>query len=144
MKFISSTFNKETGISIVVMEHLGIQFEGIARLHPDDANSASEFAGCAFAEARATIKALKYERKVAKEKAEQTRKFVKQCECYKDWDPNSPTAHAAYRQMSLYIKKVNKLTDIINNMDFELKRSIWDRDITLKAFERNKAKKVNS
>lgn len=144
MKFISSTFNKETGISIVVMEHMGVQFEGRAKLHPDDANRASEFAGCAFAETRATIKALKHERKMAKEKAEQIRKFVKQCECYKDWDPDSSTAHAAYRQMSLYIKKVNKLTDIINNMDFELKRSIWDRDITLKAFERNKAKKVNS
>lgn len=143
MEFISGTFDKKTGISTVVMEHLGVRFEGIARLHPDDIDNASEFAGCSFAETRATIKALKYERKMVKEKAEQARKFIKQCECYKNWDPESSTARAAYRQMNRYVKKVKQLTDIINYMDFKLKRSMWDRDITLKAFERNKTKKFN-
>lgn len=143
MKFINSIFDREKGTSEVTMEHMGQYFIGKARLHPDDKDKISEYAGCSYAEARATIAALKYERKMAKEKSENIRKFVKACECYKDWDPESPVAKVTYRQLNRYIQKVNHLTEIINDMMFSLDKSIWKRDVTIKAFEQNKSKKVN-
>jgi hypothetical protein len=145
MRFIKSEY--DNGHSLVIMEHLHGLFEGFARLHPDDANHASEYAGCAYAETRATIKALKYEHMLAKKDAETCRKFIKSCECYKNWDPESSTAKAAYRQLNRRIRKVNKLADEINNLMKGLEKSIWSRDITLKAIERkqtNQSKEVNS
>ena len=65
MKFISSSYDKTTGRSKVVMQHLGVKFIGNAQVHPDEFDKASEYAGCYYAELRATIKALKYERMIS-------------------------------------------------------------------------------
>jgi hypothetical protein len=136
-------YDSKTGYSRVIIEHMGKQFSGIASLHPDDKDKASKYAGCSYAETRAEIKALKYERKIAKEKAEEFRKIVKACEQYKNWDKNSPSAKIIYRQLNLKIRKVNELTDIINQKMKNLEKAIWKRDITIKAFERNRSKKIN-
>ena len=143
MKFLTSVYDKESGLSVVDIKHMGRLFTGIAKLNSEDKETASEYAGCSYAEGRARIKALKYERKKLKEDAESCRKFIKACECYKNWDPSSPTARAAYRQLNRKIKKVNEITDIINQEMFELDRLIWRRGITLKAIERNKQKRLN-
>jgi hypothetical protein len=136
-------YDSKTGYSTVTIEHMGKRFFGIASLHPDDKDKASKYAGCSYAETRAEIKALKYERKIAKEKAEEFRKIVKACEQYKNWDKNSPSAKIIYRQLNLKIRKVNELTDIINQKMKNLEKAIWKRDITIKAFERNRSKKIN-
>lgn len=145
MKFLSADY-ADAGyktISSVKVKHLGEVFTGLAFCHPDDIDKASEFAGCAYAEARAQIKALKYERKIMLQDAESCRKFIKACECYKNWDKESATAKAAYRQLNRKIKKVNDITDEINTRMKELSQAIWQRDITVKAFEKNKQKRLN-
>ena len=114
MKFISSSYNPETGISTVVMQHLGIKFIGTAQLHPDDRDHASHFEGCWLAEQRAIILALKYERYMAKKKSDEAIDFLKSCECYSNFDKDSPTAKSIYRQVNRRIKKVNDITDKIN------------------------------
>lgn len=144
MKFIESYYNPEDGYSSVRMKHLHTIFVGRAQLHPDDKDKASEYAGCAYAEDRAKIKALKYERKLAKEEAEICRKFIKACESTNAWDKDSKTAKVAYHQLNCRIKKVNKITDEINNLLFKINKSIVERDITLKAFEKNKQNRLNN
>ena len=62
MKFIASYYNKETGKATVIMQHLSKKFVGEAFLNPEEKEKGSEFAGCKYAEIRATIKALKYDR----------------------------------------------------------------------------------
>ena len=143
MKFIDSFFDKVTGISSVELQHLGKKFVGLAYLHPDDKDKASEFAGCAYAEQRAYIKALKYERARLKEEAEFCRKFVKACSGYKNWDPESPVAKVVYRQLNRKIKAVNDITDIINDELFRLQYRIGRRDIVLKEIEKNKQNKLS-
>ena len=95
MKFIDNFYDKEVGRSVVIMEHRKKRFVGKAFLSPDDEKKASEYVGCAYAETRAVIKALKYERKILKEDAETCRKFIKACECYKGWDQKAllPVPH---------------------------------------------------
>ena len=142
MKFFHSHYNKEEGISSVIMKHLGADFIGNAHVHPDDKEKASEYMGGAIAETRAVIKALKYERKLLKENAEVCRKFIKACECYKGWDPESPTARAAYRQLNRRIKAVNDITDEINDRMFNLERHIWKRDALLTKLAKYKQNKL--
>ena len=66
MKTIASDYNEETGLSTVtIATDLGF-ITGYASLHPDDAEIASHFAGCRYAEMRAGIKYMKEKVKVAK------------------------------------------------------------------------------
>lgn len=142
MKFIQSGFDEKTNKSWVIIQHMGRLFRGEARLHPDDIDKKSEIVGGRYAEARATIAALKYERKLAKEKCEECRKFVRVCEQYKNFDKESPTAKAIYRQLNRRIKKVNDLANQINSLYISINKDIWQRDIVLKSLK-HKSKQVN-
>lgn len=116
MKFITSSYNAETGEMKVVMQHLGKKFVGIAKTHPEDMEMASELTGGTLAEIRATIKALKYERKLAKEKSDAALDFVKSVTCYSKFNSEDASAKSMYRQLNQRIKKVNDLADEINEL----------------------------
>lgn len=145
MQFISSDYevNDMEAISSVVVQHLGEKFYGYAWGHPDDKENWSEFAGCSYAETRAMIEALKYERNIVKRKADDAIDFLKACECYKNFDKNSETAKVLYRQVNQRVKKVNDLTDKINNLYIELDKSIKRRNVIINALKRKKTKKDN-
>lgn len=138
MKFISSNYNDFFRISTVWMQHLGKKFDGYAKLHPDDLTNESTYAGCALAELRATVKALKYERKIAKNKSDEALDFVKSCEGYAKFDPESDTAKVMYRQLNRRIKRVNDLTDQINELLEQIQTFAQRRQIVLNAIKRNK------
>lgn len=138
MKFISSSYDSKTGKSEVVMQHLGVKFTGVARIHPDDWENASSFEGCFIAEIRATILALKYERYLVKKKSDEAIDLLKACSCYKNFDKNSPTAKAIYRQVNRRIKKVNDITDEINNLYKVMEMHTHARTTVLRAIKRKK------
>ena len=138
MKFIESSYNEHSGISTVIMQHLGEKFKGIARLHPDDKENASNYAGCEYAEIRAKIKALKYERAIAKNKSDMAIDFIKSIEGYTKFDKNSDSAKVMYRQLNQRIKRVNDLTDEINSLMDELDKKIHRRTIVTNAIKRKK------
>lgn len=138
MKFISSDYDPYLGISHVTMQHLGKKFIGIAYLHTNDKNNASEYAGCALAELRATVKALKYERTIAKKKSDEALDFVKACEGYAKFNPKSDTAKVIYRQLNRRIKRVNNLTDEINELLEEIRTFGQRRQIVLEAIKKRK------
>lgn len=140
MKFIKSYYNYETGESKVIMQHLGVKFSGKAQRHPEDELN-SNFIGCEYAEIRAIIKALKYERKLAKMKSDEAIDFVKACECYKDFNKNDPTAKVLYRQLNRRIQKVNNLTDQINVLYRVIENKKINSRIYSSAFKNLKAKK---
>ena len=138
MKFISSSYNPKTGKSEVVMQHLGIKFKGSAQLHPEDKENESRFAGCYLAEVRAKILALKYERYMAKKKSDDAIDFIKSCENYANFDKDSPTAKAMYRQINRRIKRVNDITDEINKYLNEIDIYQRRRSIVTNAIKRKK------
>ena len=144
MKFISSSYDKETHSAKVVMQHLGKKFIGTAHAAEADQEKASEYAGCYYAELKATIKALKYERQLAKQKADMALDFVKSVEGYTKFDKEDPSSKAMYRQLNQRIKKVNDLADLINDIYRTLDYSIHHRDVLLKTIEKKKSKVDNS
>lgn len=140
MKFISSSYDEVTGISKVVVQHLGVKFTGWAHAHPEE-QYPSNFAGCEYAEIRAEIAALKYERKLEKNKADMAIDFLKSCKNYKNFDDNSDTAKVIYRQLNKRVQKVNNITDEINKRLRQLEMAVKKREITLKAIERRRRTK---
>ena len=128
MIFKDSYTVPEQGVSVVTVEHRGKQYIGQAHLHPDDKDNWSEFTGCRYAEMRAQIAALKQEHKEKKQACEECRKFIKSVSCYKNFDKSSPIAKDMYKQLNVRIKEVNKLADIINNLEMQLRASIRLQD----------------
>lgn len=144
MKFINSSYDRNTFTSTVTMQHLGKKFVGTAHAVPQDQEKASEYAGCYYAELKATIKALKYERALAKQKSDDALDFVKSIECYSKFNKEDPSAKSMYRQLNQRIKKVNDLTDAINHLYKTLDYAIHNREVTLKVIEKKKAKQDNA
>ena len=140
MKFISSIYDKCTGISTVTVQHLGKKFIGSAYVHPEE-ECPSELVGCAYAEIRAEIEALKYERSLAKNKADMAIDFIKSCKCYKNFDKDSDTAKVLIKQLSKRVQKVNDITDEINFRLKQLEMLIKKREVILKAIEERKRTK---
>ena len=130
MKLIDAYLDENTGISYAIVEHTingtKERFEGIARVHPED--TPSKFTGCRYAEMRAQIKALKTERQSLIWKCEECRKFVKACSQYKNWDKKSLVAKIIYKQLNKRIKAVNKITDKINELEWDLRIAIRQQD----------------
>ena len=74
-KVIASDYNEETGLSsVTIATDIGI-FEGVSKLNPEDAEIASRFAGCRYAEMRANIKYLKEKTKIADYKLQYVKKI---------------------------------------------------------------------
>ena len=142
MKFISSSYDEETGKSVVVLQHMGKKFKGVAHVHPSDKEIASSFAGCEYAEIRAMIQALKYERRRMKERADAAIEFVHACECYKGFIKDSKSAKAVYRQLNRRIARVNELADEINDLYKQLEQKQNKRQIIINAVKRYKTKKT--
>lgn len=144
MKFISSSYNKETGVSKVIMQHLGIKFIGTAKVHPNEFNRASEYLGCSYAETRATIEALKYELELARKDAKICQNFVKSIECYSKFNSQDESAKSLYRQLNVKNKKVKELINKINNLKFCLNKDIINNsNLLFKAEKRKESKKDN-
>ena len=62
--------------------------------------------------------------------------FVKSLEGYAKFDKNSDTAKVIYRQLNRRIKRVNDLTDQINELMNDLDRKIHRRVIVTNAIKR--------
>lgn len=142
MKLIDAWFEESTGKSYATVEHLGRRYQGVAKLHPEEEN-ASRFTGCRYAEMRAQIKALKNERKEKMAVCEECRKFIKACSQYKGWDKESSTAKAIYTQLNKRIKEVNKLTNEINHLMWDLNIAIKQQESVHKKLAANKSNSDN-
>lgn len=112
MKFIDSHVYKEIRMSEVIIEHKGEEFVGFAVCHPDD--TWSDYIGCKFAELRATLKALKYEYQIEKEKVNEIQKFIAIVEQYKNFNKEDGTAKAMYRQLNRRLKNLKAIEEDIN------------------------------
>lgn len=143
MKFISSSYDPETGVSTVTMQHLGKKFLGTAKLHPDEKEKGSKYAGCYYAELRAVISALKYERKIAKIEADTCLNFVKSLECYSKFNKEDESAKSVYRLLNRKIKRVNDITDTINSNMRQIQTAIINRSIVTKALDNKKNSKLD-
>lgn len=126
MVFKDSYADSTSGESFVIITHRKKEYNGKARLHPDD--KWSNYTGCRYAEERAEIKALKDEWKQKKASCEECRKFVAAVGQYATFDKTSPSAKAMFRQLNRRIKEVNNLADIITKKELNLQIAIKQQD----------------
>ena len=77
-KLVYSNYDPETGISIARIQTPHGTFKGKARVHPKEADIASSYAGCKYAEIRAYIKYYKFLAKLKQSSIEEITKLYNQ------------------------------------------------------------------
>jgi len=89
MKTIASEYSEETGLSsVTIATDIGL-ITGYASLHPEDAEIASRYAGCRYAEMRAGIKYMKSKAKIAKYQLEPLKRIYNELTNKKNYDINN-------------------------------------------------------
>ena len=113
IKLTKSNFNEETGISnVVISTDLG-EFNGTSKLHDEDRNISSSFAGCRYAEMKAIIKYMR----------QKIKNIQMQIKGLEDFQSNLAT-RADYNYNSIENSKARRRI-------FELKKQIisWNKKI---------------
>ena len=106
IKLIDSWYDEESGNSYAKINTDYGEFEGWSTLHEDDADIASTYAGCQYAETRAVLKYMKNRIKIL---AWQERALIncqKQIEGRAAYNPNSVESRALRKQ--IYILQAEK------------------------------------
>lgn len=78
IKLVYSDYNEETGVSIARIQTPYGVFKGKARLNPQDADTASHYEGCKYAEMRAYIKYFKFMIKIKRTAYDELQKLYNQ------------------------------------------------------------------
>ena len=138
MKLLYSYFFPATGESTVAIVNRDGVYIGSAKLHPDDKNSASQFAGCRLAECRAWLQYLH------KELSRQKLMLKTIQNLKKDIALHSPNIdQQTQRRINLklrdYSNNIQSLKDDIKQLENKIKKDIEIRDSLLK-----RAKDINN
>ena len=139
MKFLYGYFHPETGESIVALANKSGTYIGQAKLHPDDKDNGSEYAGCRIAEGRAWIKYYKQEKRRCREKLETIKNLYK--DIYRNCSKQTAqeVEHRFNLQIKYYTEKLTESKEIIKEIEKQLKNSIEVRDNII-----NKKEKVKN
>lgn len=136
MKLLYSYYIPETGESTVTLANRYGTYTGTARVHPEDKNNASEYAGGRLAESRAWVKSLQDRRRRLRIKLDATMSL------YKDLLNNVDTPIEVQYRFDVFIKKYRKDIKEIDEMIKTIKATNEDyfkvRDEILRRAKENK------
>ena len=132
MKTIASDYNENTGISMVRLStDIGI-FEGYASLHPEDAEIASRFAGCRYAEMRAGIKYMKAKARIAKYQLDVLNRIYKNLKQMNSFDENYKGAKLLEKEIYLLEDEVETFKSNAKTLQERLDKAIDTRPDMIK------------
>lgn len=125
IKMIKSNFDEITGISeVTIVTDIG-EFSGTSKLHDEDRNISSSFAGCQYAEMRAVIKYMKRKMHDLDMQIKGLTDFQSSLKCRKDYNhisiENSKARRRIYelnKQKEIWEKRINSLYErMLRNME---------------------------
>ena len=126
-KLVNAIASQKDGESTVTLKYKNKEFTGFANLHPDD--EWSDFFGCEIAEIRAKIYAAKWELQNRRQELKNCQNFIKAVECYADFNPESPTARAMYRQLNQRKKAVAIAKERVASLQASIPIMIKNREL---------------
>ena len=125
IKMIKSNFDEITGLSeVTIATDIG-EFSGTSKLHDEDRNISSSFAGCQYAEMRAVIKYMKRKMHDLDMQIKGLTDFQSSLKCRKDYNhisiENSKARRRIYelnKQKEIWEKRMNSLYErMLRNME---------------------------
>lgn len=138
MKTIASDYNEKTGLSIVTIStDLGM-FTGTAKLHPEDAEIASHFAGCRYAEMRAGIKYMKAKSRTAKYALKPLKYIYNNLKQMKTYNNNNKGIKMLEKEIYLLEDEIETFTMNTKTLQERLDKAINSRPDIIKDIKKRK------
>ena len=134
-KMLFSHWNEDTGISEAMISCKYGTFIGHAYLNPEDKKYASRFLGCAIAEYRAYIEALKVKIAILDTKLSILLELESRFEDLKETEYNSPEWKALRTLIKVKNNEKNTIIKKINTIEQNISKAIENR---IAEFEKNK------
>lgn len=132
MKTIASEYNKETGISkVIVATDLG-DIIAYASLHPDDKDIASSFAGCRYAEMRAGIKYMKKKIQISKYQLKPLKRIYSELIRNKNCNKSSKGIKLLEKEIYILEDDIKSYETNIQTLTERLQKAINSRDDIIK------------
>lgn len=128
IKMIKSNFDEMTGISeVTIATDIG-EFSGTSKLHDEDRNISSSFAGCQYAEMKAIIKYMKYRVKIINERIKGLDNCRKTLENKKNYNHNSDENRTIRKQIYILNKQKQELKNKIFSLHDRMMRNMEQRE----------------
>ena len=127
-KLVYSDFNKITGISTVTLSTDLGEFTGTAKLHEDDAESASNYFGCQIAETRALIEYSKRKKQVVRQQYLMLKNLYTNISQTKTFDKNCVSARKMRRKIYELHKEWRTWRKTIEGLEEHIKNSCIARE----------------
>lgn len=140
IKMIYSNFDEKTGISeVTIMTDIG-EFKGTSKLHEEDRNISSHFAGCRYAEMRAIIKYMKQKVKNLQMQIKGLEDFQSNLSTRSDYNHNSIENSKARRRIYELKKQVVCWKEKINSLTTKMLTMMEQRDKIVETMSRKDEK----
>lgn len=143
-KILYSNFNRETGISTVIIKNKYGKFKGWSRLHIEDEQYASNYAGCRFAEFKAEIKCLKKQRADLKLRLKELNYFKKMLEDTNGYNVDSIEARKLRKRIHIVSKEIHTFDEKIESATNALQQEIKARDKALSFLKKYRNNEMDS
>ena len=128
IKMIKSNFDEITGISeVTIATDIG-EFSGTSKLHDEDRNISSSFAGCQYAEMKAIIKYMKYKVKIINERIKGLDNCRKTLENKKNYNHNSDENRTIRKQIYILNKQKQELKNKIFSLHDRMMKNMEQRE----------------
>jgi len=127
-KMLCSSYNPDTGESLVVIRNRYGDFFGSAQLHPEDKPFESQFAGCRYAEMRAYISCTKHRIVEAKAQVKAIENLEKTLMGKRDYNPKSMEAKLIRKRKYELKAEQKKLKQLLEDIKRALKEQMNARD----------------
>lgn len=138
MQTIASDYSESTGISSVTLSTDLGEFIGYAKLHPDDAEIASYFAGCRYAEMRAAIKYMKAKARTARYALEPLKRIYNNLSQMNSFDKNNKGIKMLEKEIYLLEDEIETFNTHARTLKERLDKAIDTRPSILKEIHKKK------
>ena len=137
MKYIDTIQNGNT--TEVIYAHKGKVYTGVSQCHPDD--KMFLIFGGTLAEQRAVQERYKDQLKQFKEDYKAVERFIKSCNCCKNFDDTTKEGKVIYHQLNVLKKNIKNLEDQIKYFNELINTEIKERDKYLTKLEKLRKEK---
>jgi len=140
IKLLDSNFDKETGISnVTILTDIG-KFSGSSKLHEEDKEISSSYAGCSYAEMRALIKYMKQKIKYIEAQIKALQSLQLDLQGRTDYNHLSPENYVIRRHIYELKKNIKQWEEKIDSLHTRMLNNMEQREKVIKSIT-NKNKK---
>lgn len=138
IKTIASDYNEDTGLSKVTLATDLGEFTGYSKLHPEDKEIASHYAGCRYAEMRAGIKYMKAKARIVKYQLEPLNRIYKSLIQMNSFDNDNKGAKMLEKEIYLLEDELETFNTNAKTLQERLDKAIEARPSIIKDMQKRK------